>query len=375
MTPETGGLGKQPHERDTRVPGLTRLRVAARFALRGVWVRPEALGSTFVWTKRDHTITLILPREQADFARDDEPEVPAVAAWMPTPRIEATGEALAVHLISVDVSFSGPLSAADKAAAIAQRDNGDEALIERFADEAEALWRGPHTMAEEAAHAWLAQVRVTSGQPWLGVAVEPPMQYGRSRIIDDDAGKDLMAFGPTQSVTFRSGELALTTAQLNEIRDQVASQGEPSVAESLLADARFLAQEAEVVDAQRAVLIAAIACEIKVKLVLRQKAGSSRMDLLKLVLRRTSNLEDLLGELAMAALGVSLRKKDQPLYGHMKRLNELRNQVVHRGANVEQQEGWQLVVAAGLLFQWLDALPVVETEGDSHRSGREESSA
>jgi|GEM_PF-6841866 AcrR family transcriptional regulator len=28
---------------------LTRLRVAARFALRGVWVRPEALGSTFEW--------------------------------------------------------------------------------------------------------------------------------------------------------------------------------------------------------------------------------------------------------------------------------------------------------------------------------------
>ncbi len=335
---------------------MTGLRVSTRFGVRGIWVRPEALGHRFAWESDGPTVMLTLPERQDDFATPDEPEVPTIPAWVHTARIDGSGDAVAVQIIGVDVEFSGSLSASDKERALKARDAGDDEPLREFADHAQGLWEEGHEVAERAAHAWLSHVRVVSGQPWLGIAVEPPVQYGRSHIFDIDADVRLMSYGPLQSVSIRSGQLALSLDQLVEIKEQVASEGEPPVAESLLADARFLAQEAEVVDSQRAVLIAAAACEIKSKLVMREKVEASKAELLKLVLGRVSNLPQLLDKPLLAALGVSLRTADERLYGQVRRLSERRNEVVHQGVRVEQAEGWQLVVAAGQLFEWLDSL-------------------
>jgi hypothetical protein len=332
------------------------LRVSSRFALRGVWVRPEALGQAFTWDIDNYRVTLTLPQDQRDFLAEDEPEVPQVPALTPTARIDGSGDAVSVLLIKVDVEFSGPLSATTKATALESQASGDDEPINNFARVAQHLWEEGHEVAERVVHAWLNHVRVVSGQPWLGTAAEPPRQYGRSHISDGESGERLMSFGPMQSVTIRSGLLALSLDQLNEIREEIAAQEEPQVAAMLLADARFLAQEAEVVDSQRAILIAAMACEIKTKQSIRDKTDSSKAELLNLVLRRVSNLPELLDVTLQVALGLSLRTTEPPLYAKVKRLNELRNQVVHRGVQVDRTEGWQLVVASAQLFEWLDRL-------------------
>jgi hypothetical protein len=73
-----------------------------------------------------------------------------------------------------------------------------------FARTAQQLFTTGYEIAERAALDWLAHVRVASGQPWLGLAVEAPAQYGRGHIFDADADVRLMSFGPTQRATMRA---------------------------------------------------------------------------------------------------------------------------------------------------------------------------
>jgi hypothetical protein len=335
---------------------MTTLCVSSRFAVRGIWVRPEALGESFTWDVDGSRVTLTLPRNPEDFINTDETEIPVVPAWVPTARIEGSGEAVSAQVFAVAVEFSGTLSASDKERAAVVRPEADDGYAREFGRAAQLLWSEGHDVALRMAHGWLAHVRVVSGQPWLGIAVEPPAQYGRSHIYDHEAGVRLMSYGPEKKATIRSGQLALSLDQLMQIHDHVAVEREPSTAESLLADGRFLAQEAEVADLQRAVLVAAAACEIKSKQTMRQRIEPSKSDLLDLVLRRVSNLPQLLDSPLRAALGISLREADRDLYDRVSRLADVRNEVIHRGANVDEAEGWRLIVAAGQLFVWLDGL-------------------
>jgi len=184
---------------------MTALRVSSRFGVRGIWVRPEALGQRFTWQSDDRTVTLMLPERPDDFVGSDEPEVREVPAWVHTGRIEGSGDAVAVQIIGVDVEFSGSLSASDKERAKEAEAAGDDEPFREFAHQAQGLWEQGHEVAERAAHGWLSHVRVVSGQPWLGIAVESPPQYGRSHIFDVDADVRLMSYGPLQSASIRSG--------------------------------------------------------------------------------------------------------------------------------------------------------------------------
>jgi hypothetical protein len=337
---------------------MTQLRVSVRFCVRGVWVHPGALGRTYAWHLDGRAVTLALPGAPDDLTNPDEPEVPVIPAWTPTAVIQGSGDAVSIQLVAVDVAVEGPVSAAEKEASGIGTGSAADERADGFARVAQQLFTVGYETAERAALDWLAHVRVASGQPWLGLAVEKPAQYGRGHIFDADAGVRLMSFGPTQRATMRSGQLAVSVALLDEIHRKVASSHEPEVAESLLADARFLVQEAETLDAQRGVLIAAVACEIKAKATMRAKVEPSRAELLSFVLARISNLQQLLDAPIRGALGSSLKEDDPELYDHVSRLGTLRNRIVHRGETVAENEAYRLVVAASQLFVWLDGLGV-----------------
>jgi hypothetical protein len=320
-------------------------------------VVPEALGTEYRWPTDGRTVTLMLPRERHDFVNADETETPVIDAWLPTARITGSGDAVAIQLLAVDVEFSGELSAADKQRATdAGSGELDVTLGRPFQRAAQLLWEEGHAVAEQAAHAWLADLRVVSAQPWLGLVIEPPLQHGRSHIFDDDAGERLMSFGPLQRVSMRSGQLALSLDDLTSIAERVAGGREPDRAEALLADARSLILGSDVVDAQRGVLVAAIACEIKTKDTMRQRVDPSAAGLLDVVLRRVSDLPRLLDEPLHGALGVTLKQADRSLYDRVGALATTRNHVVHRGSTVGEPEARQLVTAAGELFDWLNDL-------------------
>jgi hypothetical protein len=209
---------------------------------------------------------------------------------------------------------------------------------------------------EKALRAWLSHIRSQGAQPWLGIVAEMPPQYGRGHVFDIAAGSPLMSFGPEQRATIRSAQVALTPDVLDEIVTRLQAGEDPDVARSLLADARFLSQEAETRDPQRAVLIAAAAGEIKAKETMRENAPASQAQLLDLILRRVSNLQQLLDGPLLAALNVSLKETNRELYDKISQLGQLRNRVVHQGERVEENEAWRLVMGAQLLFDWLDEL-------------------
>jgi hypothetical protein len=232
--------------------------------------------------------------------------MPALAR---TATIEGTGSPISIHLVEVEVQVQvdSTSNSAAKERALAAREGGDEVPIEEFQSSADTAWRRGFEVASSAAHGWLQHVRVISGQQWLGTAVEPPLQYGRSAIVDADTNRSLMQFGPLQSLTIRHGALALDAAQFEQVRDLVDIAEKPPVAEQLLADARFLTGEAPTRDHQRAILSAAAACEIKAKQTIRLATQASRKPLTEIVLRKTSSLPDLLDQVALASLDRSLK--------------------------------------------------------------------
>ncbi len=103
-----------------------------------------------------------------------------------------------------------------------------------------------------------------------------------------------MAFGPQNSLTIRSGMCALSNEDVDAITVETASGKLPGVDRSLLGEALFLAQEAETIDTQRAILSAATACEIRIKDALRAHAPATVSPLLELVINNQSNISDLL---------------------------------------------------------------------------------
>jgi len=179
-------------------------------------------------------------------------------------------------------------------------------------------------------------------------------QYGRSYLLDPNVPDDIMlAYGPEQSVTIRSGLTALSMVELSTIEDDLAEGREPGIAETLLSDALFLSQEAEVIDGQRAILSVASACEIKTKATLRQGSDAGNPMLLDLVLGRVSNLAGLLNQPYAAVFGRPLSQEDSDLFKKMQRITKLRDLVIHRGESVDRTEAWQLAVAGRQLFELL----------------------
>ncbi|WP_433311042.1 hypothetical protein ACQP0U_24045 [Micromonospora sp. CA-269861] len=345
-------------DRDAEQAGTTdnRLATIIRFALRGVWVEPSTLGSQYTWDFEGYHATLTLPRHPDDFARDDEPEVEPHPAITAAPVFSGSGShaAAVVHLVEVRVAFDGDLWLKDRDQWIKAREqaSADTASSrQEYESKVEQLWTRGRDVAERLTHAWLAHVRTIAGQPWLGITAEIPQQYGRSRLVDEATGVGFLAFGTRQSLIVRHGGLALSADQLNHARDQVLT-GDPPAAEALLADARFLASGADTVDAQRAVLIAAIACEVKAKRVAIERAKPERRQ----GLGGMSDLDKIVDQFYQQAFGVSLRLSNQALFRKIKRLSALRNNIAHRGEPVDREECDQLILAATQLFDWLDSI-------------------
>lgn len=331
-------------------PGRNRVRVTSRFRIRGVWVAADCLGHSFTWDSGDHRVSVRLPVLPTDFQRDDDAEPPIPAC---RPAQTAWGSAIAIDLVQVAVDLTAPINAADHARARSAEVDGEEQRS--YLRHARSVLDAGDDTARRAVHAWMTHVRVISDQEWLGTVVEPPTQYGLTELIDVEAGTRLLAVGPEQTVVGRHSDLALSRDQLTSVAQSVMAGGEPPVAETLLTDARFLAFGADVVDGQRAVLLAAIACEVKVTATILAKVG--REGARSIGLGSTSDLDELLDAKLTAAFGVSLRRKDQSLAKKIRKLAGKRNRIVHQGDSVDPEHVRGHITAAVQLFAWLDQLP------------------
>jgi len=267
----------------------------------------------------------------------------------------------AVYLVQTEAKFDGDVNAREgKAAYLARRTTVDDERSRAYTDRVEVAWYKGYAACEKAITAWLAHVRVTARQPWLGLAAENAPQFGGSYLIDVEGDEvPIIAFGSERSQTIRhemaGRTLSLTVDDLEGVRDSVARSERPDVASTLMADARFLSSEADIKDPQRAVLSAASACEIKAKTTMRDRVDDEQAEALEKRLKYTSNLTGLIERPAQIAFGQKLKDNHPELVPQIVRLNEVRDAIMHRGATVDEREAWQLVAAAGVLFEWLDA--------------------
>mgnify|MGYP004484971253 CR=1 FL=1 len=300
-------------------------------------------------------VVLALPRNWNDFHRDNEPEVPPSPCVTVASALVDVGSQppAVVHIVEVYVEFDFVLSAKDKDRAAADTRDADDGPRYRFDVKTTAAWERGFSVAQHVAHAWVSHVRSMAGQPWLGITAALPQQYGRGHLFDVAAGRGLMAFGDKQTVTWLHAGVAVSATQLDAVHGDVLT-GSPPTAEAMLSDARAMAEGDEGVDTQRAVLTAAIACEVKAKKIVKEHATAERLKGLGAI----SNLDDLVDGFYLKTFGVSLRLANQRLFKLIKRLTARRNLIVHQGIAIESKDCNQLLLGAAQLFVWIESVAV-----------------
>jgi hypothetical protein len=126
----------------------------------------------------------------------------------------------------------------------------------------------------------------------------------------------------------RTDESALSAGGFEDVISHAEAQESPPLAEILLADAQFSGLELEPADPARAVLLAAIAAELKAKTVLRERIDVPRASLLDYVLANPREItvtaaDGLFDKLMDVAQGRSLRKENLELFKQVRRLFEV----------------------------------------------------
>jgi hypothetical protein len=138
-----------------------------------------------------------------------------------------------------------------------------------------------------------------------------------------------------------------------------------------LADARHIADRPPQ-DWSRAVLLAAIACELKVKETLRQLATDSNLPLVDLLLDSprdfSMQVAGLFDKAMTAVHNESLRESDRELYKAIDRLFQVRNQIAHYGVRPTPEQGSHAVGAAASVVAWLGAQVAAGTAGIDSRA-------
>jgi hypothetical protein len=223
------------------------------------------------------------PPRRADSAPDlsifPDPNPPTLPLLEGAGDVSSSGAVLSsadfahVDLIRVEVLFEGDVAVASYA-----EPDTDAHVLASLANE------GALETARRAVAGLAAWIRVAPGQPWLGLSGEEPWPEGRSRLEDLDASRRLpysLAGGRLVIQRIADGQI-LRVGQFGSILERVEAGDAPTLADSVLADAMWLNSHPR--DTPRVVLTAAIACELRVKHVLRGMAKPEAAELLDVLL-------------------------------------------------------------------------------------------
>lgn len=310
----------------------------------------DAIGATFNYEFGGKRVTLSLPTDGDAFSK-----LPDRFLHSPVPSLVQAGPvfqeenrdsataALVLFQVAIETELEFP------AQKPAELDEGQRQAVETCLREA-------IDRASNVAGRFVRHVRAAApAQSWLGLSSHTPKQYGVASLEYLDTGEFIFGLGEEQSVTVRSSRLRLDRADLDRISVDIASETEPPVAESLLADAWHLDDATAANDQDRAVLVAAVACEVKSKQAIRRSVGKDRVPLAEMILKRRSNLPELLDEVLEACCDISLRRADAELYQRVKALSYQRNAIVHSGRRDEGGPAMAMPAAtASRIFEWID---------------------
>jgi hypothetical protein len=254
-----------------------------------------------------------------------------------------------VHVVQVRVFGTAPVSS-----------DGEEESAAY--DERLDFIKETYPVAENACADFIEWVRL-GDQPWLGLHRQRPIRVGWPVVCDERAeytfGNEILPSGDPPPRE-RPGEAAISPAGIASAAAWLGGAGGVlPIGEALLADALHFAWS-NPSDLQRAVLMAAIACEVKVKETLHERAAAELRPLLDVILGSPRDWSvaavGLFDKPMHATLNRSLKSESAALYKGVGRLFELRNRIAHRGEKPLDGAGKEAVAAARDVFRWLDSL-------------------
>lgn len=320
---------------------MARLRAEYEFEVEGLWIFDEVGERSIDFDRDGAQITISLPLYEE--GSTDQRLYGSASETSPK------GTARPLRRFTVAVTAEGAVGAADFGT------SRDEA-VERAHD----FKLRQFEVARRIAADFIDDIRVRRNQPWL--SPHPPRLIA-TKLVDTEAGKDLpVGWAPRLTVFVGAGAAAIDEDVLTgPIRTALSAATYPGVAEILLADARHHVIRADIKhEAAIALLLAAIAVEVKAKQSLRQKTSAERLALLDVVVDSPRDVTvaaaNLLDRVARAVVGRSLRDDNLALFKRVDLLFQRRNAFAHRAEYPSETEARDATNAARAVFEWLDSL-------------------
>jgi hypothetical protein len=330
---------------------MTRLAAVFHFEVNHLWVQAQLLGTSHVREYQGTVVRLTIPSSERDFGLDASRSLDLRALTGKS----ATAEGMSAHgvgMVQVSVLFDASISSGDFI-----HDPPQHIMEAGF----EALRQAYETATSFLGH-YLDLVHTQGGQYWLGLTGALVKQVWLSILLEHDTGITLpVSIGPPMRGHVFDLDSALTTERHDAIAGDAAQHREPSLPGSLLADAKYLGWIHESEDLREAVLLAAIACEVKIKSVLRNLVDAKSAPLLDIIIDNPSDVSmpvaALFSRAAKAIAGHSLSDEDGSLYRAVEKLFKVRNHIAHRGGmGVTKEQMREAVAAASKAFQWLESI-------------------
>jgi hypothetical protein len=337
-------------------------RFSFRFRAGGFDLRSEAFGRSWDIERHGRVVRLSLPSRPDSFGSHDEAlyvsmqtGADAEGAWDEGRVLVAAVAVFEVSVFAdVDISTTELVPESHRV----ELDRAQAGLNEAF------------PIALSVATDFVAWLRVETGRYWLPPSHEAP-EVLNGWLFEIASGKHVrnVSYRPVLHVKGVGQNAGLTAPELDQVAERLASGIVPSTADVLLADARETLTGPSVEhdwqamrrDVRRAILLAAIAAEVKIKTTLADKTPDEKRPLVDIILKSFREVEVAVAELPhktmKAAVGRSLHEDDSELFEKVKRLFTHRNNVAHRGEPPNLEEARTDVVAAVDLFAWLNSLP------------------
>jgi hypothetical protein len=314
---------------------MSAIRVDVFGDLRGLCIERSQIGSSIDFVRNGWRVSLALPSDDRSWSSEIQDD-------------------RYLHLWPNDSVGKLPPPVALAIKASLRRDL-DEAIPERSTRAHEVLTGGVD-LARELLKEFREWARVRGGQYWLGYQSEQIRLIGHSKLIDESTNTVLAQTTHGRVVYSVGNGGGLDSTAMCEISSFLgaAPQGDFELGDAFLADARFLAHTG---DYRSALVMAAVACEAKIKEVCRADSPESCLPLLDLILSSYREIPIaaamLFDQVAKSMLGTSLRESDRKTFKSLRELFELRNQLVHRGVAPSSLKTRQCIETAVAVFDWL----------------------
>jgi hypothetical protein len=335
------------------------VRAEFHLGLDGLWVASSSLGGSATFVRDGFTVQIDLPADRAAFALLPRDKFPRGAFGGHS---SGTGATSVQEVDIIRVSVSGPLdlraAAFGAPGSVPNRDAMDHVRI--FARTTLDIARS--TVIELA-----DRLRTEKGQVWIGFGTALPEVVGLTSYFDEDGDRLPVGFGDSTVVYPLDPSLALDSDYLIRLPSVLGDgRADISAEDRLLADARQLVptRPSDIGFArpliQQAILVAAVAVEVKTKATLRRVTPADKADLIDLILDNPRDVSvaavNLLHKTMDASIGRSLQRDDAGLFKAAERLFKVRNGIAHRGEEPAVQEARELLDAAVRVFDWLNGL-------------------